>query len=282
MRLVIFGAEGRIGSLTVKCALRRGHTVVCAERGLVWLAGGGSIEERDSRAQVKRDVHTNTEAQDVTELNVERVGSTNAEARDVTALTASRNGYKHAEGRDVTALTAEQVGQVDGVVDFSTAEATREVCDFCRAHRCPLVTGVTGRTETQQQLIEELARVLPVSAKNNFSRGAQTLRRLVEVAAHLSDWDCDIVELHRRGKKDAPSGTAKELAAVAAQRGSFRAVTVHSLRCGDSVGTHTVIFATNGERLVLTHEAQSAEIFADGAVAEAERLITLAQNVPHG
>ena len=163
--------------------------------------------------------------------------------------------------------------KVDTVIDFSTADATDEVCDFCQTHNCPLVCGVTGRNETQLAKVEELSTVLPVVCKANFSEGVNMLYELAKtVAKKLTDWDCEIVEIHHRNKVDSPSGTAKQLASVIAKQGSFKKVTVHALRAGSNSGSHTIIFATNGESLTLTHQAESRDIFARGAVLEAERL----------
>ena len=162
---------------------------------------------------------------------------------------------------------------IDAVIDFSTAAATAEVCEFCRLHRCGLITGVTGRNEEQTRLIEQLKTELSVVAKANFSVGVDILHRICEIVAkELADWDCDIVEIHRKGKSDSPSGTAKSLAASVVRQKSFKKITVHSLRCGSNFGKHEVIFATNGESLTLTHQAENVEIFAKGAVLSAEQL----------
>ena len=162
---------------------------------------------------------------------------------------------------------------IDAVIDFSTAAATHDVCDFCRRYRCPLVTGVTGRNVDQQSELDALASELTVVAKANFSQGVDMLHRICEIVAkELSNWDCEIVEIHRKGKLDAPSGTAKSLAAVVARQKSFKKVTTHSLRCGSNFGRHEVIFATNSESLTLTHQAENVEIFALGAIVEAEKL----------
>ena len=163
---------------------------------------------------------------------------------------------------------------VDVVIDFSTAEATKNVCSFCRRYNCALVSGVTGRNDAQSELIEELGENLPVVCKANFSQGVNMLYELVEmIAKNLPEWDCEIVELHHRNKTDAPSGTAKQLASVIAKERSFKKVTVHALRAGSNSGCHTVIFATDNESLTLTHQAENRDIFARGAVIEAEKLI---------
>lgn len=162
---------------------------------------------------------------------------------------------------------------VDTVIDFSVADATKEVCDFCRQHHSPLVSGVTGRCEQQEMEIERLSHELQVVMKTNFSVGGDMLNRICEIVAReLPDWDCEIVEIHRRGKQDSPSGTAKTIASRISQQKSFKKVTIHSLRCGSNFGKHEVTFATNGESLTLTHQAENVDIFALGAVLEAEKL----------
>ena len=163
---------------------------------------------------------------------------------------------------------------VDAVIDFGVSEATEQVCAFCASHNCALVSGVTGRDEKQLKAVEELSSVVPVVCTANFSEGVNMLYELVEaVAKKLNDWDCEIVEIHHRNKKDCPSGTAKHLAGVIAKQGSFKKVTVHALRAGSNSGKHTVIFASDGESLTLTHQAENRDIFAHGAVLEAEKLV---------
>lgn len=166
------------------------------------------------------------------------------------------------------------VDKIDVVIDFSTAEATNEVCEFCKLHHSALVSGVTGRNDEQLRLIEQLSTEVPVIFKANFSVGVKMLHRICQIVAReLKDWDCEIVETHRKGKIDSPSGTAKSLAGEIAERKSFRKVTVHSLRCGSNFGCHSVVFATQGESLTLTHQAENVDIFAKGAILEAEKLV---------
>ena len=163
---------------------------------------------------------------------------------------------------------------VDVVIDFSTADATKAVCNFCKTHNAALVSGVTGRNELQQKEIDELAKIFPVTCKANFSVGVNMLYEIAElVAKKLAEWDCEIVEIHHRNKIDSPSGTAKQFASVIAKQGSFKKVTIHSLRAGSNAGRHSIIFATNGESLTLTHEAENRDIFARGALLEAEKLL---------
>ena len=164
---------------------------------------------------------------------------------------------------------------VDVVIDFATVSATKDVCEFCKTKKAPLVSGVTGRGESELHLIDDLSQSVPVVCKANFSQGVNVLFEIVEmISKKLYDWDCDIVEIHHRNKQDSPSGTAKRLASVIAKNQSFKKVTVHALRAGSNNGCHSVIFASNGESLTLTHQAENRDIFARGAVIEAERLAT--------
>ena len=164
--------------------------------------------------------------------------------------------------------------RVDAAIDFAVPDATEQICEFCKAHNAALISGVTGRNEQQLAQIEKLAKLVPVVCKANFSEGVNVLYDIVEaVAKKLKNWDCDIVELHHRNKVDSPSGTAMRLAGVIAKQGSFKKVTVHALRAGSNFGRHTVIFAADGESLTLTHQAENRDIFARGAVLEAERLL---------
>lgn len=166
-----------------------------------------------------------------------------------------------------------ELEKVDAVIDFATAEATEEICSFCKRHSAALVSGVTGRNAEQMQMIDDLERFVKVVCKANFSEGINVLYELCEAVAKAHpEWDCEIVEIHHRNKVDSPSGTAKRLAGAISKHGSFKKVTVHVLRAGSNLGCHSVIFATNGESLTLTHQAENRDIFARGAVLEAERL----------
>ncbi len=171
----------------------------------------------------------------------------------------------------------------DVAIDFSVPEATQEVCNFCIRCRCPLVSGVTGRNVQQQQLLENLRSIVPVEENSNFSKGIAAMHQVCKLLAALK-WDCEIVETHRKGKKDSPSGTAKDLATTIAASGETRIVKIHALRCGSNFGKHQVVFATEGESLTITHQAENVEIFARGALERAEKLAKIYVNtsVPKG
>lgn len=161
-------------------------------------------------------------------------------------------------------------------IDFSHAEAIEEICLAALAHRRALVIGTTGHTPAQQELIEQTAQSLPIVFASNFSIGVNVLFWLTRKAAELlgSDFNPEIVETHHKMKKDAPSGTAKTLSEILrSARKAEKEIPIQSIREGDVVGEHTVIFNGPSERLELTHRASSREIFARGALRAAQWVI---------
>jgi 4-hydroxy-tetrahydrodipicolinate reductase len=164
----------------------------------------------------------------------------------------------------------------DVVIDFSSAEAIEEICRVALEHRQPLVIGTTAHSPAQRGLIEEAAKSLPIVFASNFSLGVNALFWLTRRTAEIlgSEFDLEIVEMHHRTKKDAPSGTAKTLAQILKEaRKLDDQVAIQSIREGDVVGDHTVTFAGVGERLELTHRASSRETFAKGALNAAQWVI---------
>jgi len=176
------------------------------------------------------------------------------------------------------------------VIDFTFHTAVRANLRHACDHKQGVVLGTTGLDDAEKRAVAEAARVIPVVWAPNFSLGVNLLLDLVQRAAAALDnqYDVEIVEMHHRLKKDAPSGTALGLAeAVAAGRqvrlddvacygrngitGERPAgeIALHALRGGDIVGDHTVIFAANGERVEITHKASSREAFANGALCAA-------------
>lgn len=175
------------------------------------------------------------------------------------------------------------------VVDFSLPEATDVVIDTCVQHNVPLVLGTTGLNADTRGKLDEAAKSIPIVAAANFSVGVTLLIRLAEIAARSlgTQWDAEIIELHHRHKRDAPSGTALRVGeAVAAATGrDFNDVKVTNrddaeprrhgdigvmaLRGGNAVGEHTLMFVGHSERIELTHRALDRAIFARGALRAA-------------
>ncbi|HWY40403.1 MAG TPA: dihydrodipicolinate reductase C-terminal domain-containing protein [Chthoniobacterales bacterium] len=162
----------------------------------------------------------------------------------------------------------------DVAIDFSSASAIEEVCSAAVNGRTALVIGTTGHSSGQRQLIEKTAQSLPIVFASNFSVGVNALFALTRRAAEIlgEDFPAQITEIHHAKKKDAPSGTAKTLGEILKQAGKAD-VSIQSIREGDVVGDHTVIFLGTEERLELTHRAGSREIFARGSLRAAEWVV---------
>ena len=190
------------------------------------------------------------------------------------------------QGDDLSAL----IGDCDGVIDFSFHTVTPGVAELCAAHGKFLVIGTTGHTEKEKAGVLSQASTIPVVMASNYSTGVNTLFWLTRKAAEIlgSSFDLEVVEMHHRMKQDAPSGTARTLGDILADvRGqqldavvrhgrsgivgerSDAEIGMHSLRGGDVVGDHTVMFAAPGERVELTHKASSRDTFANGALRAA-------------
>lgn len=176
------------------------------------------------------------------------------------------------------------------VVDFSLPGNTHETIARCRELRRPLVLGTTAVPEETLDLLEAAANEIPIVHAANYSVGVTLLTQISALAARAlgEGWDAEIVELHHRHKRDAPSGTAlrvgvavadatqRDFADVLVRDRSDRdrargdnEIGVFSLRGGDCVGEHTVMFFGEGERLELTHRARDRAIFAAGALRAA-------------
>lgn len=195
-------------------------------------------------------------------------GSNGRVGKRVCAL-AKKQGHSVWEVEKDT--NTENLDKVDVVIDFATPAATACVCKFCKRQNAPLITGVTGRNAEQQAALEELKERVTILESSNFSTGIAKLTEICRLLSALN-WDCEIVETHRKGKTDSPSGTARMLATAISQNGT-REVCVHSLRCGSNFGKHEVVFATEGESITVTHQAENTDIFALGALREAEKLV---------
>jgi len=158
----------------------------------------------------------------------------------------------------------------DVIIDFSQPDAITKVCRTASNQRKSLVIGTTGHSQEQRRTIEKTAESVPIVFASNFSVGVNVLFWLTRKAAELlgQDFNPEIIETHHKMKKDAPSGTAKTLAEVS-KTVQKKEIPIQSIREGEVVGEHTVIFTGPGERLELTHRAASREIFARGALRAA-------------
>ena len=180
-------------------------------------------------------------------------------------------------------------GSADCIIDFSHHSAVAQLLDFARAQHFPVVIATTGHTPQELELIREAARDIPVFFSANMSVGIALLVKLAKLtAAAMPGAEIEIVEAHHDRKLDAPSGTAvmlaKELCTVRPdsrivegrsghQQRQKEDIGIHSIRLGNIVGSHEVIFGTDNQTVTLKHEAHDRGLFADGAAAAAAFLV---------
>ena len=194
------------------------------------------------------------------------------------------------QGDDLAAI----IGKADVVIDFSFHNATLGIAELCAKNKKAVVIGTTGHRPEEVAKIAALQSQIPIVKATNFSTGVNTLFWLTRKAAEIlgPGYDLEVVEMHHRHKKDAPSGTATTLLEilgdvhklqleVALRHGRHgivgertqNEIGIHAIRGGDVVGDHTVIFANDGERVELTHKASSRDTFANGALRAAQWLV---------
>ena len=178
--------------------------------------------------------------------------------------------------------------KIDMIIDFSHHSAIYGLLSFAKARKCPVVVATTGHDEAELACIREAAKEIPVFLSGNMSVGVAQLCRMARETARLfPEADIEIVEIHHKHKKDAPSGTARMLVSAVQearqdaimvcgrsgmQPRTQQEIGVHSLRMGEIVGIHEVHISTATQTLTLRHEAHNRGLFAEGAVCAAEFL----------
>lgn len=160
---------------------------------------------------------------------------------------------------------------VDVFVDFTLPEASELNMDYVARYKKALVLGTTGFNDQQLKKIEEVSKVIAIVFSPNMSVGVNVLFSVLpDIAKRLGpDYSIEIVEAHHKAKKDAPSGTAKKFSQILAEV-TKKEIPAHSIRLGDIVGDHTIIFCGNSERIEIKHQAHSRDLFALGALKAAK------------
>jgi 4-hydroxy-tetrahydrodipicolinate reductase len=192
------------------------------------------------------------------------------------------------------ASSAELSGNYDVMIEFTTPELTLCSLELCLKHTIPMVIGTTGFNPSQLERIEQASKTIPIVFAANMSVGVTVALSLVELAAKAlgGDYDTEIIEAHHRYKKDSPSGTALAFGEVIAkaQGKSLQDHAVYgregmigerpqneigfsTVRGGDVIGDHTVMFLGDGDRLEITHKASNRDTFARGAVRAAQWVV---------
>lgn len=244
-RIGILGAGGRMGRILIQAVQQAGYTLAAA------------IERPESSL----------------------IGSDAGELAGIGRL-----------GVAVTGSLSEALAHCDVVIDFTAPAATEQHLQLCRAAGVAMVIGTTGMNDVQKQLLNDSAQHTPVVYAANYSVGVNVSIQLLELAAKAfgDTVDIEIIEAHHRHKVDAPSGTALMMGeAVADALGrNLKEVAVYgregytgprerqtigfeTIRGGDIVGEHTVMFIGEGERVEVTHKATNRMNFAAGAVRAA-------------
>lgn len=180
---------------------------------------------------------------------------------------------------------ASVIDSCDAIIDFSTKEMAMEVLDLAIAHKKALVCGTTGFSVEEMQLFKNASVFIPMLYAANTSKLVNVMNKLLEVAASSigEEADIEILEMHDQWKKDAPSGTSKEMGEIMARTMNKElediavygrhgvsprengTIGYHSLRAGNIPSSHTVFFGFMGERLEITHHSYNWECFARGA-----------------
>lgn len=196
-------------------------------------------------------------------------------------------------GVAAVASLADCVNDFDVLIDFTTPTLTLENAEFCSQHQKAIVVGTTGLTDDEKVSLNQASEKSPVVFAPNMSVGVNLTLKLLAMAAEIlgDEYDVEIIEAHHRHKVDSPSGTALRMGEVVAEalgrnlkecavygrEGQTGARTqkeigFETIRAGDVVGEHSVWFATEGERIEITHKASSRMTFAKGAVRAASWL----------
>lgn len=205
---------------------------------------------------------------------------------EIGALFSRQNiGHPKKYSKTPAALTA-----IDVLIDFSSPRNTMNNLELCRENRVPLVVGTTGLSAGQEAELKAVAKDIPILYSANMSVGVNLMMALVEKTAQGmgEDLDIEIVEAHHRHKKDAPSGTALALGktvaaaydwnfdehAMLSRQGTDcqrkqQEIGFATVRAGEIVGDHTVMFVGENEQIEIRHKALKREVFAEGAVKAA-------------
>lgn len=202
-------------------------------------------------------------------------------------------------GVQAVASLEEVVDQFDVLIDFTAPAATLANIELCKKYGKKIVIGTTGLTAEQKEQLNAASSEIGIVFAPNYSVGVNLCLNLLRMAASVmgEDSDIEVIEMHHRHKVDAPSGTALRMGEVVAETLNWnldevavygreghtgarpqKQIGFETIRGGDVVGDHTVMFATEGERVEITHKAQSRMTFAKGALRAAQWV----NNQPNG
>ena len=179
--------------------------------------------------------------------------------------------------------------EADVIIDFSNHALTKELCDYARERKIPVVIATTGQDSEEMEIMSQTSKEIPVFHSANMSLGIAVLANLAKKAAQMfPDADIEIIEKHHNRKLDAPSGTALLLARelkevrtdaefMLGRSGNAKRekneIGISAVRAGNIVGDHEIIICTDSQTLTLKHEAHDRALFAEGAISAARYLV---------
>ena len=175
----------------------------------------------------------------------------------------------------------------DVIIDFSIPKATFEILEFAKNNSIPIVIATTGFSEEEQKLINEYSKLIPIFMSSNMSYEINLMSKIIaDISKKLPNSDIEIIETHHNRKIDSPSGTALLLTNSInnaqnnemyyeynrhskREKRNKKEIGIHSIRGGNEVGKHSVIFFGENESFEITHNVLSRSVFADGAIKAA-------------
>ena len=225
-------------------------------------------------------------------LKVLLIGSKGRMGQEITRISKDNNA-EIIGSCDISDNPSDYINDCNVLIDFSFYNSTYNIAKLAVEYKKPLVIGTTGHDEnTKLKIVELIDEKIPVVWSGNYSIGVNTLNFLTKITANIlkENFVAEIIEMHHHNKKDAPSGTAERLidilkseyklenqniihgrSGIIGERPKTE-IGVHSIRGGDIVGEHSVLFCGDGERLELKHKATDRKIFAQGALFAAHWL----------
>ncbi len=167
------------------------------------------------------------------------------------------------------------IESADCLIEFTTPQATMEHLELCEKNKKAMVIGTTGMTDEEKEKVKAASANIPIVFSPNMSIGVNLLFKMTETAAKIlgPEYGVSIIEAHHVHKKDSPSGTAKEIAAIIKDARGEVDVPIESVREGETVGEHTVTFESGVDVIEITHSAKTRDIFAKGALTAAKFVV---------
>jgi 4-hydroxy-tetrahydrodipicolinate reductase len=199
-------------------------------------------------------------------------GSNGKMGARIIALAKDDSGLEISGAFDVDGDASKSIKECDCLIEFTEPKATIEHLAICEKDKKAMVIGTTALSEADKKKIGEASKNIPIVFSPNMSAGVNLLFKLVQDASRVlgNEYEISILEAHHAEKKDAPSGTAKEMERIVKGEKPDSDVAVSSVREGEIVGEHTITFESDVDLIEITHSAKTRDIFAKGALAAAK------------